>query len=254
MNFFLMPSTVGAASNMQFLTSYVINDAVAIDAGSIGFSPDLTLQRSIRHVLLTHGHIDHIASLGPLIDNAHSPNDSPLTIHCTEQLAESLREDYFNDRVWPNVFNFPKPQAPRAELRTFEPGQTLKIGGFEVVPVEVDHVVPTVGFIVQDAACTMVFGADSSATDEIWTRANTLGNVKAAVLEVAFPNRWQERADLAKHLTPQIFADEVKKIAGSARVFAVHLKPSVHDEILQELSELELDRVEVCVPGRKYEV
>jgi phosphoribosyl 1,2-cyclic phosphodiesterase len=71
----LVPSAVGggtaaaSASVSQYLTSIRINDSICLDAGSIGFHADLEVQRAIRHLFLSHSHIDHIASLPMLLDN-----------------------------------------------------------------------------------------------------------------------------------------------------------------------------------------
>ena len=58
----LLPSSL-PPSDLQFLVSFLVNDAVAIDAGPLGLLADLDRQRRVRHVFLTHEHIDHLATL-----------------------------------------------------------------------------------------------------------------------------------------------------------------------------------------------
>jgi hypothetical protein len=41
----------------QFAASYVINDHIAIDAGSIGFM-SVHAQKRIKHILISHSHLD----------------------------------------------------------------------------------------------------------------------------------------------------------------------------------------------------
>jgi len=50
-------------SDLQFLVSFLVNDEVAIDAGAIGLLADLQRQRRVKHVFITHEHMDHIATL-----------------------------------------------------------------------------------------------------------------------------------------------------------------------------------------------
>ncbi len=68
----LLPSSV-PASEAQFLVSFLIDDTVAIDAGSLGLLADLDRQRGVRHVFLTHEHVDHIASLPIFLENVYDP-------------------------------------------------------------------------------------------------------------------------------------------------------------------------------------
>ena len=69
----LIPSSVsgGADADNQYLTSFLVNDTVAVDAGSLGFYGTPREQARIRHVFLTHTHIDHIASLPIFVENAY---------------------------------------------------------------------------------------------------------------------------------------------------------------------------------------
>jgi phosphoribosyl 1,2-cyclic phosphodiesterase len=59
----LVPSTVsaGAGASGFFLSSYVIDDTVAIDAGGLGLLGDLAAQSRIQDIFITHSHMDHIA-------------------------------------------------------------------------------------------------------------------------------------------------------------------------------------------------
>jgi len=76
----LLPSSVaGSAGSHQFLTSYLINDTVAIDCGSLGFHDDLAAQMRVRHLFLSHSHMDHIASLPVLLENIYDGNADCIT-------------------------------------------------------------------------------------------------------------------------------------------------------------------------------
>lgn len=58
----LLPSEV-TGSGLQFLSCYILNDTVAIDAGSIGFVGTPKQQVKVDHIFLTHSHLDHVGGL-----------------------------------------------------------------------------------------------------------------------------------------------------------------------------------------------
>jgi phosphoribosyl 1,2-cyclic phosphodiesterase len=58
----LLPSSI-PATEAQFLVSFLVNDMVAVDAGPLGLLSDLARQERVRHVFITHEHLDHIATL-----------------------------------------------------------------------------------------------------------------------------------------------------------------------------------------------
>jgi phosphoribosyl 1,2-cyclic phosphodiesterase len=71
----LLPSSPQPFRQAQELTTYLIDDALAIDAGSVGLALPPEAMRKVRDVVITHAHIDHIASLPILVaevfDTAH---------------------------------------------------------------------------------------------------------------------------------------------------------------------------------------
>ena len=59
----LLPSAPGRDEGAQFLTTFLVDDAVAIDAGALGLFGHPREQAAVKHVFLTHSHADHIATL-----------------------------------------------------------------------------------------------------------------------------------------------------------------------------------------------
>jgi ribonuclease BN (tRNA processing enzyme) len=78
----LIPSTLPGSGpeHFQFLSCCLVNDTIALDAGSLGFYRPAHDQARIRHVLLTHTHIDHLASLPIFVENAFEGKPDPVTI------------------------------------------------------------------------------------------------------------------------------------------------------------------------------
>ena len=106
--------------------------------------------------------------------------------------------------------------------------------------------------VVEDADGCVVFGADSGPTDRIWEVARERGPVRGAFLEASFPDRMRELATIAAHLTPTMFAAEVRKLPSDTTAVAVHIKPAYHDEVVAELASLELEGLVVACGGETY--
>jgi ribonuclease BN (tRNA processing enzyme) len=250
----LVPSTAAPRlRGRQFLTSYLLNDCVAIDAGCLGFYLSPQAQTKVKHLFLTHSHLDHLASLPMFLDQAYTGTADCVTIYATAAVLDCLRRDMFNDRLWPDLIRISDPARPYVKLQEIKPGRPVKAGGLTFVPVPVDHVVPTVGYLVSDAKAGIVIASDTGPTEEIWQSAGRLKNLKAVFLEVTFPESMAWLADIAKHLTPSLFAAEARKMPAAAQLFAVHIHPRYRKEVVRELKKLCLANLHIGEFGKPYE-
>ncbi|MCA1591022.1 MAG: MBL fold metallo-hydrolase, partial [Acidobacteria bacterium] len=95
----LLPSSFdenGSASCRQHLTCFVIDDCVAIDAGSLAMAASEKQRRQIRDIVLTHAHLDHIAGLALFLDDLFATLDRPICVYATAEVIEVLERDVFN--------------------------------------------------------------------------------------------------------------------------------------------------------------
>jgi cAMP phosphodiesterase len=248
-------STVGQSTGgdgHQFLMSTLINESVVIDAGSIGFVSPLDVQRRVRHVFLSHCHMDHIASLPIFLDNIYAPGPDCPTVYGSEEALNTIRRDIFNGRVWPDLVELSTPDSPFLQMETLQSGTTIEVDSLRITPIELQHVVPTMGFIVEDKDSAMALVSDTGPTSEIWQVANRTTNLKAVFLEASFPTHLDWLAEETMHLTPRLLAEELKKLRRPARVIAVHIKAAHREEVDRELRELSIPKLEVGVPNRVY--
>jgi ribonuclease BN (tRNA processing enzyme) len=227
---------------------------LAFDAGCIGFYGSAQDQARVRHVLISHTHMDHIASLPLFVENAYEGRRDCLTIHGNDHVLNCLRTDLFNDRVWPDFFALSPPDAPFFKLSTLEAGKTIELEGLRITPMAVNHVVPTLGFLLEDADTAVLIVSDTGPTEEIWKQANRTPNLRAVFLEACFPNSMQWLADASKHLTPRTFAEELQKLHRPVPVYAVHIKARFRSQVIDELQALASDMPNVRVGeiGRPY--
>ncbi|HEY0097709.1 MAG TPA: hypothetical protein VGB76_02045, partial [Pyrinomonadaceae bacterium] len=100
----LLPSTFGQdghASQEQRLTCFLIDDRVAVDAGSIALGLSDAQHETVRDVIVTHPHMDHMATLPIFIDDHFALLTEPVRVHATEEVITLLERDIFNWTVYP---------------------------------------------------------------------------------------------------------------------------------------------------------
>ncbi len=122
-----------------------------------------------------------------------------------------------------------------------------------MTPVALNHVIPTMGFVVQEEGCSVGFVSDTNRTERIWEILAAAPYLKAVFLECSFPNSHCWLADKSGHLCPELFDEYVRLLPASVSVIAMHLKPCFFDVIAKELRQLNLSNVEIGVPEQYYE-
>jgi ribonuclease BN (tRNA processing enzyme) len=259
MKVMLVPSAVGACdpqadSRLQYLTTLLVNDVVAIDAGSLGLYGSPADQGRIKHVFLTHAHMDHVGSLPIFLENVSDDSAECPTVHAPQAVLDVIHTDVLNDRLFPDFVRLSLDGPPLVRLEPLTPGRPVHVTGLSVTAVEVDHVVPTVAYLVDDSQSAFAIVTDTAPTDAIWALANQCPRLKAVFLEVTFPEAELWLAKVAKHLTPKLFAGEVRKVRPGVAVYAIHLKPRCRNELIDELAALKLPNLTVLEPGRVVEV
>ena len=157
----------------QFAASYIVNGSVAIDAGSIGMLSAVDEQRAIKHIFLSHSHLDHIATLPILLDNVYAFGPDCPTIYCSMTVRECLLQDMFNDRMWPDLIRLSQEESQFLKLVDLTGGETTEVEGVRLTAVELDHVVPVFGFIIEDSDSAIAIISDTGPTDAIWSKARS---------------------------------------------------------------------------------
>jgi len=244
----------GQGQGPQYMSSYLLDGRVAVDAGCLGFWETPSEQKPVRHIFLTHCHIDHVASLPLFLENVYEPSEPCVCVYGPPPCLQSVREHLFNDVLWPDFEKLPSPEAPFVRMYGLEPEVPLEVEGLRITPVEVNHTVPAYGYLVQDQKTVAVFGGDSGPTDRIWELAAKLPGRKTALVEACFPNAMEELANAAKHLTPRMFETELAKMPWASHILAVHLKPRYRAQLELELRELGDPRVRIAMVEGEYEI
>ena len=252
----MLPSTIdenGKASARQHLLSIIIDDAVAIDAGSLAFSCSNTQRSQVRDIILTHTHLDHIAGLPMFIDDLFATLNSPVRVHATREMIDILERDIFNWSIYPRFSELSNDNGPVVEYREFAPGSSFKVAHLSVKSVAVNHPVSASGYVVSDGAVSVAITGDTAETDDIWTVCNETVDLKAVLVECAFPDELGDLASVSHHLTPARLKSELKKFTADCPVYVINMKPMYRDRVVEQLNEANIPRVRILEIGTVYD-
>ncbi len=237
----------------QLLITFVINDRVAIDAGALAFHLQGEALLAVQDIVLTHVHLDHIASLPFIFSELFADIRMPVRIHATADDIERLRRHIFNDVIWPD---FTRLRNAHGELLTFVPftwREPFEVAGLRLTAIPVTHTVETAGFIVADQQGVCVaFTSDTGVTDEFWAALNALPRLDAVFVDVAFDNAHEAIANVSCHLSPRLLVGELAKLRRTAQVLAVNLKPLCRERVQEEIQALNLPAVQVAALDVDY--
>ena len=253
----LLPSTFdsqGHATSEQRLTCFLIDECVAVDAGSLALALSTEQRAQVRDIIVTHPHMDHIASLPIFIDDLFETLKSPVRVYATPEVIGLLERDIFNWNVYPRFSELKNEYGPVMEYVPIPAGKEFKVAHLTVRAVAVNHIVPTVGLIVSDGSSTVAFSSDTAETQEFWDVINRAPRMNALLIEASFPNSMAQLAEVSRHFTPASLERDLRKLTHNGLdILAVHIKPAYRQLVIDELKALNHPGLGVMESGRVYD-
>jgi ribonuclease BN (tRNA processing enzyme) len=243
----------GGEAEGNRLTGLLVNGTVAIDAGSLTQALTLEEQVAIRQIFISHSHLDHICTLPFFTKNIFGHTDVPVEIHALPETLDALRRHLFNDEIWPDFSVIPSPDNPIIRFSEIEPGRVYDVEGLRITPIPVNHLVPCVGYRVEDDHSAFIFSSDTAETDKVYELANATPNLRLFITEASFPNAQGWLADAAKHLTPEKLGKELKKLKVDVPVGIYHLTPGDRPIMLPELKALKDKRLKLLDQDTRFQ-
>ncbi|MDQ7015722.1 MAG: 3',5'-cyclic-nucleotide phosphodiesterase, partial [Gammaproteobacteria bacterium] len=178
----------------------MVDDDILIDAGTgVG---DLRLEemRLLRHVFLTHSHLDHIMSLPPLVDTLFEDlATESLLVYSQQTTLDTLKKHIFNWLIWPDFSLLPTEEKPVMRYREQAIGEVVALGQREVDMIEVNHVIPGVAYYISDGEHALCFSGDTTSNDTLWLALNQKPHLDLLLIECGFPEANRDLALLAQH-------------------------------------------------------
>lgn len=216
----------------------LVDDDVLLDAGTgIG---DLALDdlRSIRHVFLTHAHLDHIAGLPMLVDCIFTDEvEVPVTVYARKETIDALKAHLFNWVIWPDFAALPNTENPILRYRECNPGDTITIGHRDFHAVDVMHSVPSLGYTVQNSGGAFAVSGDTRTNETLWPVLNACDDLQVLVIEVSFPNEREALATESGHYCPATMCRDLERLRHEPEIWLTGMKPGEEGRILEQVVE-----------------
>jgi cAMP phosphodiesterase len=230
----------------QLLITFVVNERLAIDAGTLAFHLKGEELLRVQDILLTHIHLDHIASLPFIFSEMFASIRTPVRIHATPTDIANLKAHVFNDIIWPDFTKIANPHGALMEFVPFAHRRPFEIAGLKCTPIPVNHTVETCGVVLEDDHACVALSSDTGLTSEFWTFLNGLERLDAVFVDVAFSNGMESVAVASKHLTAHLLTEELRKLHRKTEVYAVNLKPVCRETVMAEIAALGAAHIRVA--------
>ena len=95
------------------MTCLLINDHIALDAGSLSQALSIERQAEVDCLLLTHSHMDHTSSIPFFIENVFGRRQENIDIYTSGATEYAIRKYLFNNATWPDFTQSAQPPAAR---------------------------------------------------------------------------------------------------------------------------------------------
>lgn len=245
MNLRILGCSGGIGKHLR-TSSYLIDDDILLDAGTgVG---DLTIEemRKLKHIFISHSHMDHIVSIPLLLDTLFSDLKQPLIVHAREETINAIKQHIFNWKIWPDFTELPAKESPVLEFQAMKPGEAFDINGRSIEMIDVNHSVPAAAYVVKTPSAVLAYSGDTTTNDSLWHALNGYDQLDFMIVECAFANHDLELAKLAHHYCPSLLVDDLKKLKHQPKIGISHLKPGEEKTIMQECRDALNNRRAIC--------
>lgn len=236
----------------QHLSCFVIDDLVAIDAGSLAMAATDVQREQIRDIVLTHAHLDHIAGLPLFIDDLFATLKEPVRVHATEKVLKILRKNIFNWDVYPDFADLENKTGNVLKYCAIEDWKSFQVKHLQIKPIKVNHKVPAVGFIISDGKTKIAFSGDTAESESFWKGVNDEKDVDYMLVECAFPDELSKIAEDSRHFTPRLLEKEIRKFRHDCPIYVINIKPMYREKVVAQIENLNMKNLDILQVGKVY--
>lgn len=220
--------------------AFLLDDRLAIDAGSLTSGLELDDQLKLEACIVSHAHLDHVRDLATIADNRCQVDCKPLTVAGTRGTIAALKKHFFNNTLWPDFSEIPSKDNPTIKYQVLAPERRTKVCGYDVRPVMVHHTIESSAFVLEGPGGAIAYSGDTGPTDRLWEVLNEQRDLKALLMEVSFPDREQVLATVSGHHTPRTLAADLARYRAPKDLptLLYHIKPVFQREVEKECAAL----------------
>jgi 3',5'-cyclic-nucleotide phosphodiesterase len=235
-------------------SAFVVDDRIAIDAGSLTSGMELKAQCALDAVLVSHAHLDHVRDLATIADNRSQNGSAALVVAGTKQTIGVLAKHFFNNLLWPDFSKIPTARRPSIRYLELSPERPVMIAGYEVTAIRVDHTIDCSAFTIRAGNRVLAYSGDTGPTDRLWQVLGAIDGLRALLMEVSFPNDQARLARVSGHHTPETLARDLRKLPGAKELptLLYHIKPSFQAKVERECARLRGLNLTVCALGDHF--
>lgn len=225
----------GIGGRERLTTSLLVDDDILLDAGTGLTSLSLAQLVRIDHVFITHSHLDHVAGLALLLDAVQGRRPTPVTVHATPRVVESLQRHLFNWVLWPDFASIPNAEQPTLRWEPLPENGVVDLGERRLAAHPVNHMVGSVAYLVTNRRSGFLFTGDMGSTPELWPQVLREERLAKVIVDCSFTNADMRIAELSLHFCPRTLHAEIAAVPASVEFLIYHLKPGHEDRIMHEL-------------------
>jgi len=229
--------THNAESKETNLACFLIDNVIAVDAGSLASELTFAEQARVIAILLSHGHYDHIRELPAF---AFNNSDRVTKVFGLRDTLEIFSSHLADGLIYPEFVNENSYLAKSVlELCEIQPLKSFDIYGYKILPVSVPHPIAAVGFEISRGGKRIFYTGDTgSGLSKIWQHVSP----QLLVADMTLPNRLRKVAEESGHMCAELLKIELEafhRMKGYLpRVTLVHMSPQYETEIAEDIEKI----------------
>lgn len=245
----------GAESLGHMLPGFLLDGVIQLDAGTLTNALSPKAQMAIGHIFITHPHFDHTRSIPFLADNmTMRRRKNVLYLLGSRPTLASLKKNIFNNEVWPDFTVIPDPADCVFKFKPLREGKPLRLDGYSITPIKVNHTIPSVGYLVEKGSRSFFYTGDTGPTDITWKKIGSK-RLNALIIESSFPNALGGMAIKTGHLTPELAMREIRKLKHMPeRIYITHVKTPYLAAVRREVGRFKMKNVSLLKDGQTIRI
>ena len=245
----------GGVGGQLRTTTLLLNDDVLIDAGTGLGDLNLQAMSCIRHIFLTHSHLDHITSIPFLVDTMFDTIKEPIIIHGLAATIDALKKHIFNNIIWPDFSQLPNADNPVMQYQVMQPGEVVELDKLKIEMIKVNHIVAGVGYRVESETGSFAFSGDTTTNDTFWAALNKHEKLDLLLVESAFTNKDIDLCHLSGHYCAELLGPDLAKLNHNPAVYISHNKPGAEHQIFTECQQaITTHTIHPIAPGQTFTI